>query len=258
MDNKTIAIEAVQALFVDFDAEAARPMLSDTYIQHNPGVPSGPEPFVGMLGALKESGLAAVPHRTLAEGDLVVMHSTYENAQLFGADTLVAFDIFRIEDGKIAEHWDNLQAPGAVNASGRSQTDGTTEITDLDKTAENKAVALSFMRDVLMGADPGKVVEYVSTEEYLQHNPMVGDGLEALGAAMADMAAAGQAMVYTQHHMTVAEGNFVFTYAEGTVGDEPTAFADLFRLDGGKIVEHWDVMAAIPPASEFAHDNGKF
>ena len=54
----------------------------------------------------------------------------------------------------------------------------------------------------------------------------------------------------------VAEGNFVFAASEGKFGGEHTAFFDLFRVEDGLIVEHWDVMTTIP--TEMAHSNGKF
>jgi len=50
------------------------------------------------------------------------------------------------------------------------------------------------------------------------------------------------------HHeqmQTVAEGNFVLAASEGMFGGKPTAFFDLFRVDNGKIAEHWDAMADI-------------
>ena len=70
------------------------------------------------------------------------------------------------------------------------------------------------------------------------------------------MAEQGIQMIYTGVHMVVAEGDFVFTASEGTLGGTPTAFYDLFRVADGKIVEHWDVIAEIP--ADMAHDNGKF
>ena len=85
---------------------------------------------------------------------------------------------------------------------------------------------------------------------------MVGDGLDVLGAALAAIAEAGQPMAYAETHMVVAEGNFVFAASEGTIGETPTAFFDLFRVDDGKIVEHWDMVSEIPV--EMPHDNGKF
>ncbi len=191
-----------------------------------------------------------------AEGDLVVLHNTYDNAVAFGAETLVAFDVFRVEDGRVAEHWDTLQPLVTETASGRSMTDGPTDIADLDKTAENKGLVEGFIADILHGGAPGKVTDYISTETYVQHNPMVADGLDGLGAALAAMAEAGQAMRYDATHLVVAEGNFVFAAFEGTIGDAATAFFDLFRVEDGRIVEHWDTVSEIP--AQMAHDNGKF
>ena len=114
----------------------------------------------------------------------------------------------------------------------------------------------AFVADVLQGGAPQKITDYVSTEMYHQHNPMVADGLDGLGAALKAMADAGQSMAYAKTHIVVAQGNFVLTASEGTMGTTPTAFYDLFRLEDGKIVEHWDVISEIP--NEMAHENGKF
>ncbi|WP_317055817.1 nuclear transport factor 2 family protein [Roseovarius rhodophyticola] len=256
MSAREIVLNAMTAIFTQFDADAAAELLAPDYIQHNVAVPTGAAPILGFIPALQESGITVTTHRVISEGDLVVLHNTYENAQAFGAETLVAFDVFRVEDGKIAEHWDNLQVPGGPNPSGRSMVDGITKITDLDKTAANKAIVEAFVADVLQGGAPEKITDYISTDRYLQHNPNVADGLDGLGAALQAMAEAGMEMRYDETHLVVAEGNFVFTASEGAMGDTPTAFFDLFRLEGGKIVEHWDTVSEIP--SEMPHDNGKF
>lgn len=256
MSTKSLVLKAVAAIFLDFDPQAAEQLLDPGYIQHNPAVPSGAAPIIGFIPGLKESGIEVETHRVLAEGDLVVMHNTYRNAQAFGGDTLIAFDVFRVQDGKVVEHWDNLTPIAAPNPSGRTQTDGATKITDLDKTAENKKLVTSFVETVLRDGDGDRITELVSTETYLQHNSQVADGLDGLGKALATWAEQGIVMKYDTVHLTVAEGNFVFTASEGTLGDEPTAFYDLFRVEDGKIVEHWDVVASIP--EEMAHDNGKF
>ena len=251
-------LAAVTALFVDFDPEAAAKLLAPGYIQHNPALPTGAAPILGVLPALQASGLSATTHRVIAEGDMVVLHTTYHNAQAFGAQTLVGFDIFRVEDGLVVEHWDNLQpeVPADQTASGRSMTDGATEVVDRDKTSQNKALVEGFVVDVLRGEAPGKITDYISTETYLQHNPMVPDGLDGLGGALAAMAEQGLVMTYEATPIVVAEGNFVFTASEGRLGDTPTAFFDLFRVEDGKIVEHWDVVSEIP--EDWAHENGKF
>lgn len=256
MTPTEIVLAAMTAIFTSFDPDAAEQLLARDYIQHNPVVPTGAAPILGFIPALKESGISVNTHRVIAEGNMVVLHSTYDNAQAFGANSLVGFDVFRVENGKVAEHWDNLQVPVRETASGRSMTDGPTDITDLDKTIENKALVTAFVRDVLQGAAPQKITDYISTETYLQHNPAVADGLDGLGTALAAMAKAGLAMTYSKTPLIVAQGNFVFTASEGKLGNTPTAFFDLFRVEDGKIVEHWDTVADIP--AEMAHENGKF
>lgn len=255
-DSRAVVGDAMQALFVDFDEQAATEILEQDYIQHNPMVPTGAAAVIGFLPSLKESGLKLSTHRLIAEGDMVVAHNLYENAQAFGAETLVAFDVFRVADGKLVEHWDNLAPLTAPNPSGRTQLDGVTEITDLDKTAQNKALVVEFVQSILMKGEVDRITDFISTETYLQHNSGIADGLDGLGEALEAMASQGLSMVYTNLHLVVAEGNFVFTAAEGKLGDTSTAFFDLFRVDSDKIVEHWDVVSEIP--QKMAHDNGKF
>ncbi|WP_210211639.1 MULTISPECIES: hypothetical protein [unclassified Mesorhizobium] len=53
-------------------------------------------------------------------------------------------------------------------------TDGATEIQDIERTAENRALVEAFVNDVLLGAAPQKITDYISTTTYTQHNSMVG------------------------------------------------------------------------------------
>jgi len=170
----------------------------------------------------------------------------------------VAFDVFRVEDGKIAEHWNNLQPWVEETASGRSMVDGPIEVTDLDKTAENRALIEGFVVDILQGNAPEKVGEYISSVTYDQHNPQVADGLDSFAAAVQAMAEAGHPMSTENTPIIIVEGNFAFTASEGEILDKPAAFFDLFRIEDGLIVEHWDVVSEIPARSEWQNDNGKF
>ncbi|ACA86712.1 nuclear transport factor 2 family protein [Shewanella woodyi] len=253
---KGVAVAEMASLFKDFDKVQAAATMAPDLIQHNQAVPNGAAVLIDLIPTLKESGISATTHRLISEGNMVVAHNEYKNAKVFGGDHLAAFDVFRIEDGKVAEHWDNLTPVTAPNPSGRTQFDGTTVVTDLDKTAENKAVVTSFVYDVLHGKAPDKITDYVSTETYLQHNSGVADGLDGLGEAIKAMADAGLSMTYSDTHMIIAEGNFVFTASEGEFSGDHVAFYDLFRVDGGKIVEHWDVIQTISEKS--ANDSGKF
>jgi len=257
MTPRELVLAGFDALFTDFDVEALPDLFAPDYIQHNPGVPTGLAPVIGVLPAIEASGLRVTTHRVIADGDVVVLHSTYENAQFFGAPTLVGFDVFRVADGKIVEHWDNLQPPAAPNASGRTMTDGPTEVTDLDRTEANKALVAEFAQAVLIEGDFARITDYIiGGEAYAQHNPLFGDGLTALAAAFEELAQQGNAIRYNTVHQVLGEGDFVLMMSEGTFGAAPTAYYDLFRVEDGTIVEHWDVISEIP--EEMAHSNGKF
>jgi predicted SnoaL-like aldol condensation-catalyzing enzyme len=192
----------------------------------------------------------------LQDGDFIIFHNSYDNAEAFGAKEVVTFDVWRMEDGQVAEHWDNITPKAEQTASGRSQVDGPTQITDLDKTASNKTIVSNFVNDVLFGKAPEKITDYISTEQYDQHNPMVKDGLAGLTEAIAYLTSQNDMFIYKKTHKVLGEGNFVLAMSEGEWHGKPHAFYDLFRLENDKIVEHWDVIEEIP--SEMAHNNGKF
>jgi predicted SnoaL-like aldol condensation-catalyzing enzyme len=193
------------------------------------------------------------------DGDYVFMHNIWHNAKPFGADEMVAFDIIRVdENGKVAEHWDAMTVLVKETASGRTQTDGPTIVEDLDKTEANKALAVSLIEDVLMGKNPGMITEYISSEQYDQHNPQIKDGLTGIVEAVEYLTSQNNMFKYTKIHKVLGEGNFVLTVSEGEWnGGKKYAFYDLFRMKEGKIVEHWDVIQEIPTEG-LAHTNGMF
>ena len=225
----------------------------DKYIQHNLMAGDGLEGFGELMKQLPEGGAKVNVVRAFEDGDYVFTHTEYD---FFGPK--IGFDVFRFEDGLIVEHWDNLQEIVTQTASGRSQTDGSNEAVELEKTIENKALVKGFVEDILMGGNPSKIIDYISTQEYLQHNPAVSDGLEALGKALQGMADAGMPMTYTKNHMILGQGNFVLTVSEGTFLNKHVSFYDLFRIDDGKIVEHWDTIEEILPKEAWKNNNGKF
>jgi predicted SnoaL-like aldol condensation-catalyzing enzyme len=257
MNNKEI-VDTFLGAVAQQDAETMRRMANTDYIQHNPFIPTGLEPFIGLLPMLKENGTYAENVRMFSDGDYVFMHNNWKNAAPFGADEMVAFDIIRVdENGKVAEHWDAMTVRTSESASGRSQTDGPTKAEDLDKTEENKALAVALIEDVLMGKNPSKIAEYISSEQYHQHNPQIKDGLGGIVEAVEYLTAQNNMFKYTKIHKVLGEGNFVLTVSEGEWNGTSNAFYDLFRMKEGKIVEHWDVIQEIPTEG-LANDNGMF
>ncbi|EXG82374.1 nuclear transport factor 2 family protein [Cryptosporangium arvum] len=250
--TKNVVLTATGQLFGDKDATAVDRWVSPDYVQHSSLAADGPEGIRGLVENLPD-GFRYDLHRVVADGDLVALHGTYHG---FGPDPLVAFDIFRVADGVLAEHWDALTPVVAETVSGRSQTDGPTEVTDLDQTDANRELVAGFVENVLKGGKVDLLTEYLSTESYAQHNVAIGDNLDGLGSALQALADQGIAMVYDTVHQVIAEGNFVLTVSEGRFGPTPTAFYDLFRVDAGRIVEHWDVTPEIP--ATLPHGNSLF
>ena len=254
-------IEKALALINTFatgDAAAARDLLAEGYIQHNLAYATGRDAFIDSVEYLASAPVKTTVKniRTFQDGDKVFLQTIYNFA---GAGEQVAFDIFRFDaEGKIAEHWDNLAALAAPNPSGHTQTDGAMTITDLDKTEANRELVKAFLYDVMQGNNSAKTSDYFKGDLYIQHNTGIADGLSGLGTALAALAKQGIQMIYTTVHQVLAQGNFVLAVSEGTFGGTPTSYYDLWRVEDGRIAEHWDVMETIADKSTWANENGKF
>lgn len=223
------------------------------YIQHNPAVGDGLEGFGEVLKHAPEGGFKANVVRSFQDGDYVFTHTIYD---FFGPK--IGFDIFKFENGLIVEHWDNLIDVAPANPSGRTQTDGVTQISDTNQTTANKAIVADFVNTVLIKGEFDKLTNYFDGDNYIQHNPAIGDGLSGLGQALEEMAKNNISMVYEKNHKVLGEGNFVLSVSEGTFAGQHTSYYDLFRVENGKIAEHWDVMETILPADQHKNKNGKF
>ena len=105
--NKKMVAEFYQALFGDKNIEVIDKYIAEDYIQHNPMAADGREALKNALkGWFENASKEQIDIRRIgADGDLVFLH-TKNN---FGGKTFSVIDIFRIENGIIAEHWDVIQ-----------------------------------------------------------------------------------------------------------------------------------------------------
>jgi predicted SnoaL-like aldol condensation-catalyzing enzyme len=114
----------------------------------------------------------------------------------------------------------------------------------------NKKNAIEFYKTAYLG-NPSEAVEKFVGDEYIQHNPLVGNGKEAFIAYFTKMH-----QEYPDKHIdfvrTVAEGDLVALHTHQTwPGNDHYVTMDFFRFDdNGKIVEHWDAVQQIPEISE--------
>lgn len=249
--------EQVTALLKSIETGDSAPVAfinPNKYIQHNLAIKDGLQGFGEALAQLPKGSARVHTVRVFQDGDYVFAHTEYN---FFGPK--IGFDVFRFEQGQIVEHWDNLvETPSQPNPSGHTMTDGSTELKDLDKTNENKALVQQFVQDVLMGQAPEKLTSYFDGDNYIQHNPSIADGLSGLGAALEEMAKNNVALVYSKLHKVLGEGNFVLTISEGKLGAQEVTYYDLFRVEHGKIAEHWDVIEPLLPKEQWQNTNGKF
>ncbi|OOQ58405.1 nuclear transport factor 2 family protein [Mucilaginibacter pedocola] len=121
MSNKEIVVKAMKEFFVDRDHNAIEKYWQENYIQHNPGMIDGHPGLRDILKNSIDSGFKWEPGIFVESGDLVIAHSEVHG---WGPNPLIVVDIFRFEDGKIAEHWDVVQeeVPASKTASGNSMT----------------------------------------------------------------------------------------------------------------------------------------
>ncbi|PSW06766.1 nuclear transport factor 2 family protein [Photobacterium lipolyticum] len=254
LSNKDKAVALLNSIETG-DKEAISYVNPDQYIQHNLAVGDGLAGFGAVLQALPEGSAKVDVKRAFQDGDYVFTHTDYN---FFGPK--VGFDVFRFENGLIVEHWDNLAEKVGPNPSSRTQLDGPTKVSDLDKTEENKVLVADFVDTILVKGDFEQLGRFIDDGDanYLQHNTNIADGLSGLGKALEEMAKQGIKMVYTQNHIVLGEGNFVLSISEGSFAGEHVSFYDLFRIENSKIVEHWDTIEPIPAKDAWKNNNGKF
>ncbi len=249
--------QQVYALLKSIETGDMKPIESinpGKYIQHNLGAKDGLQGFGELLSQLPPQSARVNTIRVFRDGDFVFVHTDYN---FFGPK--IGFDIFRFENGKIVEHWDNLQEkPAAPNPSGHTMTDGPTEPFDLELSEHNKQLVRQFVEDILVNGKMEKLASYFEGDSYLQHNPQIADGLTGLGQSLQAMAVQGITMQYNRIHQVLGEGNFVLVVSEGSFAGSASSFYDLFRVQQDKIAEHWDTIETIPARAAWQNANGKF
>jgi predicted SnoaL-like aldol condensation-catalyzing enzyme len=103
--NKALVLAGIKGVFIDRDPTVLDRLFSDDYRQHNPQIPNGTAAVKALLGKLP-ADFKYEPGLVLADRDYVIIHGRYLG---WGPKPMVAVDIFRVANGKIAEHWDVMQ-----------------------------------------------------------------------------------------------------------------------------------------------------
>jgi predicted SnoaL-like aldol condensation-catalyzing enzyme len=258
--QNTLGADARQAMIDIFrkkDATAVDRYFGESFVQHDPNLADGLAGMKSLAAEVANSPTADITiYRTLVDEDFVLLHSRYDGVGRYGASA-IAFDLFRFKDGKIVEHWGGQEPQAPPNLSGRTQVDGPTEVLDREKTEANRTLVRTYRETVMVSLRFDRIEEFIEGAHYAQHASKIGDGIARLRDRIASVAKEG-GQLYLSPRRFVAEGNFVLVLTEGDLPSGPTALYDLFRVENGKIVEHWDVLTPIPPRDQWKNANGPF
>jgi predicted SnoaL-like aldol condensation-catalyzing enzyme len=250
------ARQAMIDIFRKKDVTVVDRNFAEPFIQHDPTVADGLAGMKAFAAEIASSPAADITiYRTLVDGDFVLLHSRYESVGRYGGP-VVAFDLFRFNDGKIVEHWGGQQPETPPNLSGRTEADGPTDVRDRAKTEANRALVRTYRQTIMVELRFDRIEEFLAST-LMQHASGLRDGIAQSRDRIASVVKAGGQLHLTPRRF-VAEGNFVLVLSEGDLPSGPTALYDLFRVEDGKIVEHWDVLTPIPPRDQWKNANGPF
>jgi predicted SnoaL-like aldol condensation-catalyzing enzyme len=259
--QKTVAVRVLKEAFERGDTEVVDRFVRADYIQHNPLASNGPEALKTFAAGLHQQfpDTEYDVKRVIAENDLVVVHSNLVLTP--GTRGSAVMDIFRFQDGKIAEHWDTLQdvPDGSVNGNDMFSTISrpqTGQPGPRSLTAANKALVTKAFDRLIVDKDLSALDLYWSAG-YHQHNPGIADGVAGAREGLGAYFRAFPELTVSRKRV-VAEGDLVAVHSHyvNAPGERGQSVVDLFRIQGGKIVEHWDVLQDVPATS--ANDNTMF
>jgi predicted SnoaL-like aldol condensation-catalyzing enzyme len=206
----------------------------EDYIQHSAMGKGGRQGLFEMIEFLKtlppSTETKSPVKRLIGDGDMV----TIELEIAFMGKRMMVIDLFRIQDGMLAEHWD------AVQEITEEQLDDHA-INELADTSANKKLVTDFYKEVVEGNQPELIGQYVSSD-YLEYS---------VNARLDNYAA-----LDIKVHRIIGECDTVVVQSEYKEGDNTFALYDVVRIADGKIVVHWSVRQAIPDV--IPHNNGMF
>ena len=118
--NRKVVLDFYEKGLNQKDADAAIALMGNRYVQHNPGAADGPEGFRKFIGFLREKfpNSHSEIKRSFVDGDYVILH--VHAVREPGASGNAIIDIFKLENGKIVEHWDVVQAIPENPANGNT------------------------------------------------------------------------------------------------------------------------------------------
>lgn len=240
LDNaRALYVEAIERGEYD---RAIEVYAGERYTQHSHPVPDGKQGFVAFFAdfVAREPDRRMDVLRGFQDGQYVFLHVV----QVLGGEPCwITMDVFDTDErGRLIEHWDIIGAWPTDAAAAAAAVDGPTEPSSLHRTEENKNLVRRYLEDVVIGGDVDVAPSYVTGP--------APDG----GPLLLDR---GRSTRYHATRLLVGCGNLVAALSHAIVAGVDCAVMDLFQVEDGRIVDHWDTVEAIAPVEEWVN-SGKF
>ena len=261
--NKRLVFDLWRSIVNAGHIEMADRLLAEHYIQHSPVLPTGREAFKKIFSVVPRRDIPVLVEpplvQSVAEGNLVVMSllESIPAANGVPAYTSTHFNLFRIEDGRLAEHWHSVQTPPGpdvplpseggpqpvTGATGRAQLAllGSADA----RLAANKRLVHDMWREVVDAGQAKRADHYIDASFIERSAAAVGR--EGFNARYSRPARQIEPAMDAPVVAVVAERDLVVLV---TMRDHPhpvrkgltytTTWFDMFRIVDGRIVEHWD------------------
>ncbi|MFS4448690.1 nuclear transport factor 2 family protein [Maribacter sp. 2307UL18-2] len=250
--NIQIVFDGLDAILKDKSESGIDANFAVDFIQHNPWAGD----TIVHLKQMLEMDFGYKPIRWVSDGDIMAYHGYYTAPNPLGDIPLLCTDVWRIEDGKVQEHWDALmpmpedQLQNSIAGGG----DGEKEVTD-ETRAKNKAVVKRFLDHVL---NRGRLVEIdnLVSSDYVYHNENDG-ALKGKDVLVDHIKNKMGGKMQHDNKLLLTSGDLVMAHSH-YFGDNERVVFDWFRIDDGLIAEHWSVEQAIEPWENVANEHPHF
>ena len=234
--------------------EAVDALVGERFVQHSTGIRDGADGFVEyaerFIQQYQQRSVRVV--RSISDPPYVFLHGLQSLND--GRSERVTTDFYAFDDDdSIIEQWDVVAPHTRERGSWRSVTDGATDIHDVADTDRNKKLVRSMINDTLIHRRKSDKIDRYVARNLVDHDASFADDRSALRSA----ARADGPLSYDEIVLVVGEGNFVATLCKARREGTRVAQVDIFRIEKGLIVEHWDNTEVVPPKKEWVN-SGKF
>lgn len=243
--NKRLVFDMWRGIVNAGHVELADAMLQEGYIQHSPVLPTGRAAFKRIFSAVPRTDIPAVVSPPLvaiiAEGDLVVMALREEWPEPSGEGRYATthFNLFRVEDDRLAEHWHSVQQAPSANVLPPEQG-GPQRVTG---TAGSARLALLEAANPMLAANKRLVFDAWQTREsggdlaggYVDHDPTAPVGGPAYPPRDAPLVA-----LVAQGYLVVLVTAIEHPHPARPGATYTTTWFDMFRVERNRLTEHWN------------------